>query len=82
MRDLARDHGRTMLVVTHEMQFAREVGDRLVFMDNGRIVEQGRPAEVLDHPREERTQRFLRRSFQAAGSLEELSIADEEGAAG
>jgi ABC-type polar amino acid transport system ATPase subunit len=82
MRDLARDHGRTMLVVTHEMQFAREVGDRLVFMDNGRIVEQGRPSDVLDHPREERTKRFLRRSLQAAGSLEGLSIADEEGAAG
>ena len=45
----------TMLVVTHEMQFAREVGDRLVFMDEGRIVEQGVPAEVLDRPREERT---------------------------
>jgi ABC-type polar amino acid transport system ATPase subunit len=82
MRDLAREHGRTMLVVTHEMQFAREVGDRLVFMDNGRIVEQGRPSEVLDNPREERTKRFLRRSLQAAGSLEELSIEDEEGAAG
>ena len=83
MRDLAREHGRTMLVVTHEMQFAREVGDRLVFMDNGRIVEQGRPSEVLDNPREERTKRFLRRSFQVAGSLDELSIGeDEEGAAG
>jgi ABC-type polar amino acid transport system ATPase subunit len=67
-----------MLVVTHEMQFAREVGDRVVFMDNGRIVEQGRPSHVLDSPREERTQRFLRRSFQIAGSLENLSITDEE----
>ena len=79
MRDLARD-GMTMLVVTHEMQFAREVGDRLVFMDEGRIVEQGVPADVLDRPREERTRRFLRRSLQLAGSLEELSITDEEGA--
>jgi ABC-type polar amino acid transport system ATPase subunit len=79
MRDLARD-GMTMLVVTHEMQFAREVGDRLVFMDEGRIVEQGDPATVLDHPQEERTRRFLRRSLQLAHSLEELSITDEEGA--
>jgi polar amino acid transport system ATP-binding protein len=79
VRDLARD-GMTMLVVTHEMQFAREVGDRLVFMDEGRIVEQGVPAEVLDRPREERTRRFLRRSLQLAGSLEELSITNEEGA--
>ena len=79
MRDLARD-GMTMLVVTHEMQFAREVGDRLVFMDEGRIVEEGVPADVLDRPREERTRRFLRRSLQLAGSLEELSVTDEEGA--
>ena len=79
MRDLARE-GMTMLVVTHEMQFAREVGDRVVFMDEGRIVEEGVPATVLDQPREERTRRFLRRSLQLAGSLEELSITDEEGA--
>ena len=79
MRDLARD-GMTMLVVTHEMQFAREVGDRLVFMDEGRIVEQGLPVDVLDRPQEERTRRFLRRSLQVAGSLEKLSVTDEEGA--
>ena len=79
MRDLARD-GMTMLVVTHEMQFAREVGDRLVFMDEGRIVEQGLPADVLDRPQEERTRRFLHRSLQLAGSLEKLSVTDEEGA--
>jgi ABC-type polar amino acid transport system ATPase subunit len=82
MRDLARD-GMTMLVVTHEMQFAREVGDRVVFMDEGRIVEEGVPATVLDSPREERTRRFLRRSLQLAHSLEELSMAEavtEEGA--
>jgi ABC-type polar amino acid transport system ATPase subunit len=76
MRDLART-GMTMLVVTHEMQFAREVGDRLIFMDHGRIVEEGHPADVLDHPREERTQRFLRRTLQLEHSLEELTI--EEG---
>jgi polar amino acid transport system ATP-binding protein len=78
MRDLA-EAGMTMLVVTHEMQFAREVGDRLVFMDGGRIVEQGRPADVLDSPREERTQRFLRRtSYRLPESLEE-AVQDEEG---
>jgi len=76
MRDLARS-GMTMLVVTHEMQFAREVGDRLIFMDEGRIVEEGHPVEVLDAPKEERTRRFLRRSLQLADSLEELSITDE-----
>ena len=78
MRDLARD-GMTMLVVTHEMQFAREVGDRVVFIDDGRIVEQGPPAAILDDPKEERTRRFLRRSLQLADSLEELEIIDEEG---
>jgi polar amino acid transport system ATP-binding protein len=77
IRDLARD-GMTMLVVTHEMQFARDVGDRVVFMDGGRIVEQGRPADVLDNPKEERTRRFLRRSLQLAHSLDELEI-DEGG---
>ena len=64
MRDLAKD-GMTMLVVTHEMQFAREVGDQLVFMDEGRIVEEGKPADVLDRPKEERTRRFLRRTLSA-----------------
>jgi polar amino acid transport system ATP-binding protein len=79
MRSLAQD-GMTMIVVTHEMQFAREVGDRLIFMDEGRIVEEGVPADVLDRPQEERTRRFLRRSLQLAHSLEELSI-NEEGMA-
>jgi polar amino acid transport system ATP-binding protein len=78
MRDLARD-GMTMLVVTHEMHFAREVGDRVIFMDEGRVVEQGKPADVLDRPREERTQRFLRRSLQLAHSLEELTIEGQGG---
>ncbi|HEU5287037.1 MAG TPA: amino acid ABC transporter ATP-binding protein [Candidatus Limnocylindria bacterium] len=79
MRDLARD-GMTMLVVTHEMQFARDVGDRVVFMDNGKIVEQGPPGDVLDNPQHERTRRFLRRTLQLADSLEELEI-NEEGVA-
>jgi ABC-type polar amino acid transport system ATPase subunit len=77
MRDLAHD-GMTMLVVTHEMQFARDVGDHLIFMDGGKIVEQGKPADVLDRPQAERTKRFLRRTLQLADSLEELTI-DEGG---
>jgi polar amino acid transport system ATP-binding protein len=59
MRDLATSGGITMIVVTHEMGFAREVGDRIVFMDGGRIVEEGAPAAVLDAPKSERTQAFL-----------------------
>jgi len=58
MRELAGE-GMTMIVVTHEIGFAHEVADRVVFMDQGVIVEQGSPAEVLDNPREERTRRFL-----------------------
>jgi len=78
MRDLAAS-GMTMLVVTHELQFAREVGDRLVFVDEGRIVEQGLPHDVLDRPRDERTRRFLRRSLRLVHSLDELSLTDLEG---
>jgi ABC-type polar amino acid transport system ATPase subunit len=77
MRDLA-NIGMTMLVVTHEMQFARDVGDQLIFMDEGKIVEQGNPADILDRPKAERTRRFLRRTLQLADSLEELTI-DEGG---
>jgi polar amino acid transport system ATP-binding protein len=58
MRDLARE-GMTMVVVTHEMGFAREVGDQLVFMDEGVIVEAGDPREVIANPRHERTRAFL-----------------------
>jgi polar amino acid transport system ATP-binding protein len=58
MRELAAE-GMTMLVVTHELGFAREVSDQVVFMDGGVIVEQGGPAQVLDNPREERTKKFL-----------------------
>ena len=60
MRDLA-DGGMTMVVVTHEMDFARDVSDRVVFMDDGRVVEEGAPSDVLDGPREERTRQFLNR---------------------
>jgi ABC-type polar amino acid transport system ATPase subunit len=58
MQRLAAE-GMTMVIVTHEMAFAREVGSRLLFMDHGRIVEEGAPREVLAHPRHERTRRFL-----------------------
>jgi polar amino acid transport system ATP-binding protein len=60
MRDLAAE-GMTMFVVTHEMGFAQEVADRVVFLDAGQIVEQGPPAQVLGAPRHERTRRFLDR---------------------
>ncbi|WP_343712102.1 amino acid ABC transporter ATP-binding protein [Inquilinus sp.] len=60
MRRLAAE-GMTMLVVTHELGFAREVADRVIFMDQGVVVEEGTAAEVLDHPRHQRTQAFLRR---------------------
>lgn len=58
MRDLAQD-GMTMIVVTHEMGFARDVADRVIFMDGGVIVEQGTPEEVFDHPQSDRTKDFL-----------------------
>ncbi len=61
MTDLAQSHGVTMIVVTHEMGFARDVADRIVFMDGGVIVEQGNPKQVLEHPESERLQAFLRR---------------------
>ena len=58
MKQLAQE-GMTMVVVTHEMGFAREVGDRVLFMADGKIVEQNTPAEIFNHPREERTKAFL-----------------------
>lgn len=58
IRDLAST-GTTMIVVTHEIGFAREVADRILFMDDGVVLEQGTPSEVLDHPRHERTRAFL-----------------------
>ena len=60
MKQLARER-QTMLVVTHEMAFARDVADRVVFMDEGRIIEQGPPGELFTNPQDERTQRFLRK---------------------
>ena len=59
LRTLANEHKRTMIIVTHEMKFAREVADRIVFMDDGRIIEEGKPEEILLHPQNERTKKFL-----------------------
>jgi polar amino acid transport system ATP-binding protein len=58
IRDLARQ-GMTMLIVTHEMGFARDVADRVIFMDGGVIIEQGPPAQIFGAPRNERLRRFL-----------------------
>ena len=58
MKQLARE-GMTMVVVTHEMGFAREVGDRVIFMDSGRIIEQGTPEQIFDHPENPRLKEFL-----------------------
>ena len=60
IRDLANEH-MTMVVVTHEMAFAREVADRVIFMDNGFIVEEGKASEIIDNPQNERTKLFLQR---------------------
>ena len=65
MREL-RDAGMTMLVVTHEMGFARAAADHVVFMDGGVVVEEGPPAEVFDAPRQERTRAFVSRYAQGA----------------
>ncbi|CYU21615.1 amino acid ABC transporter ATP-binding protein [Streptococcus suis] len=60
MMQLAKE-GMTMVVVTHEMGFARAVADRVIFMDGGRIIEEGRPEDIFDQPKEERTKQFLAR---------------------
>ena len=56
-----KDKETTMIIVTHEMQFARDVADWVVFIDNGVIVEQGKPEKIFGNPEEERTRRFLER---------------------
>ena len=66
MKELAKE-GMTMVVVTHEMAFAKEVSDRVVFMDQGVILEQGAPAEVFGHPKEARTREFLSRYLEDKG---------------
>jgi ABC-type histidine transport system ATPase subunit len=59
VRQLARDSGMTMLIVTDEMSFARDVSDRVVFMEHGRVAEQGPPAVIFRDPRNDRTRAFL-----------------------
>lgn len=59
IKDLAKDHSRTIVIVTHEMSFAREVGTRLIFLDKGKIIEDGEPHQVMDHPTTERAARFF-----------------------
>jgi ABC-type polar amino acid transport system ATPase subunit len=71
MRELAQG-GMTMVVVTHEMRFARDVGDRIVFMDEGRVVEQG-PPSLIDHPENERTKLFLSRVLLPSGEPHRVS---------
>ena len=63
IRQLAEEH-MTMVIVTHEMSFARDVADRVIFMDGGVIVEQGDPKDVISNPKEERTRQFLSRFAQ------------------
>ncbi len=60
IRNLARQH-RTMIITTHEMNFARSVADRVIFLSDGKIAEEGTPEEVFDHPQQERTRQFLRK---------------------
>jgi polar amino acid transport system permease protein len=70
------DAGMTMIVVTHEIRFAREVADRVIFMDAGKVIEGGPPAQVIDNPQQPRTRRFLRRVAQAEEpEAEELAAA-------
>lgn len=61
LRNLANEHKRTMIIVTHEMSFAKEIADRVIFMDNGRIIEEGTPEKIFSNPQNERTKRFLER---------------------
>ena len=80
MRDLAKG-GMTMIVVTHEMGFAREVADRVVFMDGGVVVEQGPPSEVIGNPKHQRTKAFLSRMRQEEQAHAEAVIASVTGSA-
>ena len=61
LRNLANEHKRTMIIVTHEMSCAKEIADRIIFMDDGRIIEEGTPEEIFSNPQNERTKRFLER---------------------
>ena len=73
MLDLSRQ-GMTMIIVTHEIQFANKAADRILFMDEGQIVEQGSPAELVSNPRNERTQKFLQ---SGDGRISEHDIAPD-----
>jgi polar amino acid transport system ATP-binding protein len=77
MEALALD-GRTMLVVTHEMSFARHVGDRIIFMDGGIIIEDGSPDQLLDHPKHERTKSFLNSVLRADSAPRRRAAASSE----
>ena len=77
MKQFAQE-GATMIVVTQEMGFAREVANHVIFMADGVIVEQGTPEEIFDHPKEERTKAFLKRILKADEAREELMEAQEE----
>ncbi len=73
MLDLAKQ-GRTMLIVTHEMQFARAIADRIIFLDNGKIVEEATPDEFFDHPKTERAKQFLNTfEFDSVRAMKELT---------
>ena len=61
LRNLANEHKRTMIIVTHEMSFAKEIADRIIFMDDGRIIEEGTPEKIFSNPQNERTKRFQER---------------------
>ena len=74
MRSLA-EAGMTMIIVTHEIRFAREVADRVVFFDEGSVVEEGPPSQVLDNPAKERTRRFL----SLIGTGEQVTAAEAVG---
>ena len=65
LRELAREGETTMLIVTHQMRFAREIADRVVFLEGGRIAEEGRPEEIFTEPKRERTREFLRSVLEA-----------------
>jgi ABC-type polar amino acid transport system ATPase subunit len=85
MEDLAHE-GRTMIVVTHEMAFAREAADRVYFMEDGQFVEIGPPEQVLENPQDERTRTFLQRFLQhggaTGGAMAKAAVAIDDGHAG
>lgn len=67
IKNLANEK-RTMLIVTHEIKFAEEVADRVIFMDEGRIIEEGKPEDVIKNPKEKRTREFLKRYINVGGN--------------